>query len=134
MEIKYGVQRHDNLFLQMLYFGNNVVCNINSDYVNKIVTPCVVKIENIAKLPLHKQNKLIDAPPFPKISNTHTKWGDANPSQQASGDKMGVSNYEAYYSGNLPHIPKLTSSSHVHPFGIKNPKKQFYQCYFANYL
>ena len=31
-------------------------------------------------------------------------------------------NYEAYYSGNLPHIPKLTSSSHVHPFGIKNPK------------
>ena len=43
-------------------------------------------------------------------------------SQQASGEKAGVSNYEAYYSGNLPHIPKLTSSSHVHPFGIKNPK------------
>ena len=43
-------------------------------------------------------------------------------SQQASGEKVGVSNYEAYYSGNLPHIPKLTSSSHVHPFGIKNPK------------
>ena len=35
---------------------------------------------------------------------------------------MGVSNYEAYNSGNLPHIPKLTTSSHVHPFGIKNPK------------
>ena len=43
-------------------------------------------------------------------------------SQQASGEKAGVSNYEAYYSGNLPRIPKLTSSSHVHPFGIKNPK------------
>ena len=43
-------------------------------------------------------------------------------SQQASGEKVGVSNHEAYHSGNLPHIPKLTSSSHVHPFGIKNPK------------
>ena len=32
------------------------------------------------------------------------------------------SNHEAYHSGNLPHIPKLTSSSHVHHFGIKNPK------------
>ena len=32
------------------------------------------------------------------------------------------SNHEAYHSGNLPHTPKLTSSSHVHPFGIKNPK------------
>ena len=61
-------------------------------------------------------------PPFPKISNTHTEWGDATRSQQASGDKAEVSNYEAYYSGNLPHIAKLTSSSHVHPFGIKNPK------------
>ena len=29
---------------------------------------------------------------------------------------------QLYYSGNLPHIPKFTSSSHVHPFGIKNPK------------
>ena len=36
---------------------------------------------------------------------------------------MGVSNYEAYNSGNLPHIPKLTTSSHVHTFGIRNPKK-----------
>ena len=33
-----------------------------------------------------------------------------------------ISNYEAYYSGNLPHISKLTSSSQVHYFGIKNPK------------
>ena len=78
VEIKYGVQRHDNFFLQMLYFDNNVVCNNNRNDVNKIVTPCFVKIENIAKLPLHKQNKRI-APPFPKISNTHTKWGDATP-------------------------------------------------------
>ena len=59
VEIKYGVQRHDNLFLQMLYFDNYVVCNINSDDVNKIITPCFVKIDNIAKLPLHKQNKPI---------------------------------------------------------------------------
>ena len=59
VEIKYGVQRHDNLFLQMLYFDNYVVCNINRDDVNTIVSPCFVKIENIAKLPLHKQNKLI---------------------------------------------------------------------------
>ena len=59
MEIKYGVQRYDNLFLQMLYFDNYVVCNINSDDVNKIVTPGFVKIENIAKLFLHKQNKPI---------------------------------------------------------------------------
>ena len=43
-------------------------------------------------------------------------------SQQASGEKVGVSNHEAYHSGNLPHIPKLTSSNHVHPFGIKNHK------------
>ena len=44
------------------------------------------------------------------------------PSQQACGEKVGVSNYEVYNSGNLPHIPKLTTSSHVHPFGIRNPK------------
>ena len=43
-------------------------------------------------------------------------------SQQACGEKVGVSNYEAYNSGNLPHIPKLITSSHVHPFGIRNPK------------
>ena len=42
VEIKYGVQMHDNLFLQMLYFDNYVVCNINRDDVNKIVTPCFV--------------------------------------------------------------------------------------------
>ena len=38
-----------------------------------------------------------------------------------SSNKQGK--YEAYFSGNLPHITKMTSSSHVHPFGIKNPKK-----------
>ena len=119
--IKYGVQRHDNFFPQMLYFDNYVVCNINRDDVNKIVTPCFVKIENIAKLPLHKQNKLIA--PFPKKSRTRTQSEVMLPlSQQASGEKVWVSNYEAYYSGNLPHIPKLTSSCHVHPFDIKNPK------------
>ena len=37
-------------------------------------------------------------------------------------ERKGVSNHEAYHSGNLSHIPKLTSSSHVHPFGIKNTK------------
>ena len=42
--------------------------------------------------------------------------------QHAYGEKVGVSNYEAYYSGNLPHIAKLTSSSHVYHFGIKDPK------------
>ena len=72
VEIKYGVQRHDNLFLQMLYFDNYVVCNINSDDVNKIVTPCFVKIENIVKLPLHNQNKPIPPPPFPtNLEHTH---------------------------------------------------------------
>ena len=71
MEIKYGVQRHDNLFLQMLYFDNNVVCNVSRDDVNKIVTPCFVKIDNIAKLPLHKQNKLIV--PLSKKSQTRTQ-------------------------------------------------------------
>ena len=49
VEINYGVQRHDNLVLQILDFDNYVVCNINSDDGNKIVTPCFVKIENIAK-------------------------------------------------------------------------------------
>ena len=72
VEIKYGVQRHDNLFHHMLYFDNHVACNINRDDVNKIVTPRFVKIENIVKLPLHNQNKPI-APPFPQIWNTHTK-------------------------------------------------------------
>ena len=121
VEIKYGVQRHDNLFLQMLYFDNYVICNINRNDVNTIVSPCFVKIENIAKLPLHKQNKLIV--PLSQKSQRRTQSEVMLPlSQQASGEKAGVSNYEAYYSGNLPHIPKLTSSSHVHPFGIKNPK------------
>ena len=79
VEIKYGVQRHDNLFVQMIYFDNYVICNINRDDVNTTVSPCFVIIENIAKLPLHKQNKFIAPPPFPNISNTHTKWGDATP-------------------------------------------------------
>ena len=121
VEIKYRFQRHNNLFLQMLYFDNYVVCNINKDDFNTIVSPCFVKIENIAKLPIHKQNILI-VPLFQK-SQARTQSEVMLPlSQQASGEKAGVSNYEAYYSGNLPHIPKLTSSSHVHPFGIKNPK------------
>ena len=121
VEIKYGVQRHDNLFLQMVYFDNYVGCNINRDDVNTIVSPCFVKIENIAKLPLQKQNKLIV--PLSQKSRTGTQSEVMLPlSQQASGEIVGVSNYEAYYSGNLPHIPKLITSSHVHPFGIKNPK------------
>ena len=125
VEIKYGVQRHDHLFLQMLYFDNYAVCDINKDDVNKIVTPCFVKIENIAKLPLHKQNKLIV--PLSQKSRTRTQSEVMLPlSQQASGEKVGVSNCEAYYSGNLPHIPKLTSSIHVHPFGIKNPKIHYF--------
>ena len=58
VEIKYGVQWHDNLFLQMLYFDNYVLCNFNSGDVCKIVTPCFVKNEDIAKLPLDKHNKI----------------------------------------------------------------------------
>ena len=120
MEIKYEVQRHGNAFLQMLCFGNYVVCNINRDDVKKIVTPCFVKIQ-IAKPPttLHKQTKLI-APLFPKISNTHTKWGDATPFPTGLRREIGVSNYEAYNSGNLPQIPN------VHPFCIKNPENHCY--------
>ena len=52
-------------------------------------------------------------------------------SQQACGEKVGVSNYEAYNSDNLPHIPKLTSFSHVHPFGIKNPKNHCFLMLFC---
>ena len=82
-----------------------------------------MKIENIAKLPLHKQNKNKLIVPLSQKSQTRTQSEVMLPlSQQASGEKAGVSNYEAYYSGNLPHIPKLTSSSDVHPFGINNPK------------
>ena len=124
VKTKYGVQRHDNLVLQMLYFDNYVVCNINSDDVYKIVTPCFVKIENITKPPLHKQNKQIV--PLSQKSPTRTQSEVTLPlSQQACGENVGVSKYEAYNSGNLPHIPKLTVSSQVHPFGIRNPKKQF---------
>ena len=69
VEIKYGVQRHDNLFLQMLYFNNYVVCNINSDD-NEIITPCFVKIENIVKLPF--TNRINLSSPFPKnIEHAH---------------------------------------------------------------
>ena len=58
----------------MLYFDNYVVCNINRDDVNKIVTPSFVKIENIVKLPLHNQNKPIA--PFPtNLEHTHkVRW------------------------------------------------------------
>ena len=122
VEIKYGVQRHHNLFLQMIYFDNYVVCNINSDDVNKIVTLCFVKIENIAKLPLHKQNKPI-VPLFQKSRTRTQSEVTLLLSQQACGEKSGVSNYEAYNSGNLLPIPTLTTFSHVHPFGIRNPKK-----------
>ena len=110
----YWVQRHDNLFLQMLYFDNYVVCNIISDHVYKIITPCFVKIENIAKLPLHKHNKPIV--PLSQKSPTHTQSEvTLPPSKQTCGEKVGVSHYEVYNSGNLPHIPKLTTSSQVHP-------------------
>ena len=112
---------NSNCFDTLLYFDNYVVCNINSHDVNKIVTRCFVKIENIVKLPLHNQNKPIA--PLSHKSGTHTQSEVMLPlSQQACGEKVGVSNYEAYFSGNLPHITKLTSSSHVHPFGIENPK------------
>ena len=88
VEIKYEVQRHANLFLQMLYFDNYVLCDINSDAVYKIVTSCFVKIENIAKLPLHKQNKPIA--PLSQKSRTRTQ-GEVTvpPSQQACGEKWG---------------------------------------------
>ena len=105
----------------MLYFDNYVVCNIKSDDVYKIITLWFVKIENIAKLPLHKQNKPIV--PISQKYRIRTQNEVLLPlSQQACGEKVGVSNYEPYNSDNLPHIPKLTSSSHVHQFGIMNPK------------
>ena len=97
----------------MLYFDNYVPCNINSDDVYKIVSQCFVKIENIANR----------SSPFPQKYRTLTQSEMTLPaSQQACGEKVGVSNYKAYNSGNLPHIPKLTTSSHDHPFGIRNPK------------
>ena len=78
----------------MLYFDNYVVCNINSDDVYKIVTPCFVKIENIAP-PLHKQNK----PIVPLSQNYRTRTqseATLPPSQQACGEEVGKSKYEAY--------------------------------------
>ena len=112
---------------------NYVICNINRDDVNTIVSPCCVKIENIAKLPLHKQNKLIL--PLSQKSQTRTQSEVMLPlSQQASGEKAGVSNHVAYHSGNLPHIPKLTSSSHVHPFGIKIPKNHCFINVILQYI
>ena len=68
-------------------------------------------------------NRINLSSPFPKnLEHAHkVRWCYPFPNRLV--EKVGVSNYEAYYSGNLPHIPKLTSSSHVHPFGIKNPKK-----------
>ena len=118
----------------MLYFDIYVVCNSNSDDVNKIIAPCFVKIKNIAKLPLHKQKK--NDCLLSQKSRTHAQSEvTLPPSQQACGKTVGVSNYKVYNSDNLPHIPKLTTSSHVHPFGIRNPKKPlFCQRYFANYL
>ena len=116
------VTDHENRSWQFVpsnAFDKYVACHINSDDVNKIVTPCFVKIENIAKPTHHKQNKPIV--PLSQKSRTRTQSEVTLPlSQQAWGELVGVSNYEAYNSSNLPHIPKLTSSSHVHPFGIKN--------------
>ena len=65
--------------------------------------------------PLHKQNKPIVA--LSQKSRTRTQ-SEVMPalSKQACGDKMGVSNYDAYNSGNLPQIPKVTSSGHVPTF------------------
>ena len=70
----------------MVSFDNYVICNINKDDVNTIVSPCCVKIENIAKLPLHKHNKLIL--PLSQKSQTRTQSEVMLPlSQQASGEK-----------------------------------------------
>ena len=77
VEVRYGVQRHGNLFLHVLFFDNYVVRYINSDAVYKIVAPCFVKIENIATPP--SQTEQTDRPPSPQISNTRTKWCDATP-------------------------------------------------------
>ena len=69
-EIKYGVQGHDNLFLQILYFDNYVVCNINSDDVYKIVASCLCHRQAPPS-----QTEQTDRPPFLKISNTHkVRW------------------------------------------------------------
>ena len=77
----------------MPYFDNYVVCNINSDDIYKIVTPCFVKIENmVLQCNPPSQTEQADRPPFPKISNTHTKWGDATPFptglRRGSGEKQ----------------------------------------------
>ena len=89
VEIKYGVQRHDNLFLQILYFDKYVVCNINRDDFN---TDCITMFcENWKRRqapPLHKQNKLIV--PLSQKSRTRTQSELMLPlSQQASGEKAG---------------------------------------------
>ena len=103
-------------------FDNYVVCNINSDDVYKIVTPCYVKIENIAPPP-PSHTEQIDRPPPSEKSRTRTQSEVTLPlSQQAVEEKVGVTNFETYISGDLPHIPKLTISRDVHPFGIRNSK------------
>ena len=65
VEIKYGVQRHDNLFLQMLSFDNYVICNINRDDVNTIVSPCYVKKLKISPSSPFT-NRINLSSPFPK--------------------------------------------------------------------
>ena len=66
---------------------------------------------------------------FKDLDNNNTYNNDPQSNKNNASDDE-VQNqktyYSAYYSGNLPHTPKLTSSSHVHPFGIKNPK---YHCF-----
>ena len=82
LEIKYEIQRHGNVFLQMLYFDNYVVCNINGDGANKIVAPCFVKIE-IAKPPF--TNRINQSWPFPKnLEHAHkVRWCHPFPNRLA---------------------------------------------------
>ena len=88
VEIKYGVQRHGNLFLHMLFVDNYVVRYINSDAVYKIVAPCFVKIEKTSPT-TPSQTEQTDRPPSPQISNTHTKWCDATPFPTGLGRESG---------------------------------------------
>ena len=82
VESKYEIQRHGTVFLQMLYFDNYVVCNINSDDANKIVAPCFVKNE-IAKPPF--TNRINQSSPFPKnLEHAHkVRWCHPFPNRLA---------------------------------------------------
>ena len=46
---EYGENGNEYFISEMITFDNHVICNVNNTDIDKIIKPCSVKINNVAK-------------------------------------------------------------------------------------